>query len=266
MEEQKDVGAKGIVLPTGIEKASRTNLKNWVMYGLEKSGKTTLLSKLPGCLIIDTEGGTDYTDALKLVMPQDYGPKSKRQWLKDVAKKIKDEGRPYDHVAIDTFSELDTFSEWWGTTDYMKSNIGKSFNRVDGVELKYGHPDYLSVLTTKGTGDFSPGYKWMRDAMLDMFDTLTNLGRISTIFVCHVTDKMVAKEVGKEVMTKDLALTGKVRSIVSRRVDATANVWSDKGQMMISFVGNADKIGGVRAPHLTGYSGPADWSKIFVEE
>lgn len=262
MSEQEE--KNGIVLPTQIEKASREVPKTMIIYGLEKSGKTSILTTLPNCLLVDTEDGSDFVDGLKIKMPPEYGPKSKRKWLKDLAAQIKAEGKPYDFVAIDTFSELDMLSEWWGTTDYMKSNIGKSFNRdAVGIELKYGHPDYLSVLTLKGSGDFSPGYKWMRDSMLDMYETLKDLGKICTIFVCHVQDKMVAKEQGKEVMSKDLALTGKVRSILPRIVDATGHVWHQNGDMMVSFISDTAKMGGTRGTYLPGYSGKLDWNFIF---
>ena len=40
--------------------------KNLIIYGLPKVGKTTLLSQLDSCLIVDFEDGTDYVDALKV--------------------------------------------------------------------------------------------------------------------------------------------------------------------------------------------------------
>ena len=36
------------------------------MFGLLKVGKTTLLSNLPRCLIVDMEDGTDYVEALSI--------------------------------------------------------------------------------------------------------------------------------------------------------------------------------------------------------
>ena len=40
--------------------------KNLILYGVPKIGKTTILSHLPDCLIIDIESGSDYVDALKV--------------------------------------------------------------------------------------------------------------------------------------------------------------------------------------------------------
>lgn len=270
MEQEQPVEEKkqeGIILPTEPEKASRINIGSLCIYGLPKSGKTTALSELPNCLIIDTEKGSEFVGGLKMIMPEEFGPVAKFKWLRDIAAEIKKQGRPYDYVAIDTFSELDNLSEWVGTWNYMNSVIGKNFNRdANGNMLKPTDSSYQSVLNLPGKDGFSPGYKWTRDAILGIFEDLKGLGKICTIFVCHVSDKMVAKGTNKEVMTKDLALTGKVRDIIPRVVDATANVWNEDGKFMISFIGNVDKIGGVRAPHLAGYSGPLDWSKIFITE
>lgn len=58
----------------------------------------------------------------------------------------------------------------------------------------------------------------------------------------------------------------KVRSIIPRLVDSIATVWNEEGKLMISFIGEEDKIGGMRAPHLKGFSGELDWSKIFITE
>ena len=53
-------------LPKTIVKASRKSPKNMVIYGPPKIGKTTMLSKLDNCLIIDLEDGSDMVDALKV--------------------------------------------------------------------------------------------------------------------------------------------------------------------------------------------------------
>jgi hypothetical protein len=66
------------------------------------------------------------------------------------------------------------------------------------------------------------------------------------------------------VVPKQLALTGKLREILPRKVDATGHVYNDKGTLMVNFKGGEEKMGGTRAIHLVGYSGPLDWKKIFI--
>lgn len=196
--------------------------------------------------------------------PPELGPVSKFKWLKDVAAKIREQGKPYDYVVIDTLSQLDSDAEVVGTWDYMHSIQGKKFNRhADGTMMKPTDTDYESVLSLAN----GYGYRYTRNAIMDIFENLKDLGKICTIFICHVADKMIAKHgTNEEVMTKDLSLIGKTRDIIPRLVDATANVWNEDGQFMISFKGDNSKVGGVRATHLLGYTGPLDWSKVFIEE
>jgi hypothetical protein len=253
---------KGIILPTTVQKARTVNAQTMVIYGKPKTGKTTALSKLNNCLIIDVENGSAFIDGMILQPPENAGPVSKFKWLKELAATIKEAGKPYDYVAIDTLSQLDMDAEWVGTYNYMHSITGKKFNRDEaGNIIKPSNPNYESVLTL-GNGY---GYRYTREAIMDIYDALKDLGRICTIFVCHVADKMVANKNGEEVMVKDLALVGKTRDIIPRLCDAIANVWNEDGKMMISFIGDGQKIGGVRAKHLLGYTGELDWNKIFIK-
>lgn len=261
MTEKK--ATEGIVLPSQVKTDVLKNPESVIIYGPPKVGKTTALSKLKNNLIIDTEQGTKFIEgAYVMNMPQDIGPVSKFKWLKDVAAQIRAQGHPYDYVSIDTVSELDVLSEFTGTWNYMNSVQGKKFNRDErtGEILKPSDPNYESVLSLAN----GYGYRYTRDSFIDMFNTLKGLGKIATIFVCHVSDKMISKNASSEVMTKDLALTGKLRDIIPRSVDGVGHIYNEDGEAMISFVGNEEKVGGVRAKHLVGYEGKLDWNKIFI--
>lgn len=252
-----------IELPKTIIKAEKLVPENIVMFGLPKCGKTTALSKLPNNLIVDAEKGAGYVDAVKIAPPEGLGPVAVFRWLKELAKTIKDEGKPYDFVSIDTLSYLDEISEWVGTYNYMNNTMGKKFNRnVDGSMKKPDDPDYASVNTLPE----GYGYRWSREAMLDLFDSLKGTGRISTIFVCHVADKyVVSKQNNQEVRVMDLSLTGKLRNIIARDVDAIGYVWNEEGKMQISFNGNEEKVGGMRgAKHIQGYEGELKWDELFL--
>lgn len=213
--------------------------------------------------IIDLEKGAAFVDGMIMEPPDSMGPVGRWQWLKQLAKTIVDAGKPYDYVAIDTLTQLDSDSEWVATYQYMNSIIGKKFNRDDnGVMMKPDNPNYESVHTLPN----GAGYRYSREAIIDMYNTLRYLGKICTIFVCHVADKMVGEKNGEQIMTKDLALTGKVKDILARAPDALANVWNEEGQLMISFAGNGDKIGGMRGNHIQGYIGKLSWEKVFITD
>jgi len=262
MSTEKGVEQKtGIILPTQVTKAKSVNARTMILYGKPKSGKTTAVTKLPNCLIIDVENGSDFVEGL-IMSPPKNTPVAKFMWLKELAKTIKDAGHPYDYVVIDTLSQLDTDADGVGTYNYMCSIVGKKFNRKDdGTMMKPSDPNYQSV--TSLPNGF--GYRYTRDAIMDIYETLKDLGKICTIFICHVADKMIAEKNGEQVMIKDLALIGKTRDVFPRLCDAIGNVWNEDGKMMVSFVGNNEKIGGIRSPHLRGYTGELDWDKIFIK-
>lgn len=274
-QAQVEVKKSGIVLPTQPRKPLCVNARTMVISGKHKQGKTTAVVGLPNHLLLDVEDGAEFVEGNIMTPPKGAGPVSKFRWLKEVAKKIKEADRPYDYVIVDTLSQLDVDSEWVGTFEYQNSVIGKSFNRKvdsDGkliydtngktILMKPDDPDYQSVITLPN----GAGYYWSRTAILEMFEIMRDVSRICTIFICHVADKMISEKQGEQVMVKDLALTGKVQSIIPRLVDAIGTVWNEDGQLMISFVGKEDKIGGTRAKHLTNYTGPVDWNKIFIKD
>lgn len=276
MEQEKEPVKKetGIVLPTVARKQLRVNPATMLLSGKHKVGKTSSTVTLPNHLMLDVEGGSEFVEGNIMTPPKGAGPVAKYRWLKEVAKAIKEAGKPYDYVIVDTLSQLDMDAEYVGTFEYQNTIIGKSFNRKvdsDGklvyengktVLLKADDPNYQSVITLPN----GAGYYYTRSAILDIYGTLKDLGKVCTIFICHVADKMISEKQGEQVMVKDLALVGKTRDIIPRLVDAIGTVWNEDGQLMVSFVGKEDKIGGTRAKHLTQYTGPVDWSRIFIKE
>lgn len=244
-----------------------TNMESCILFGLPKCGKTTLLSKLPNCLIIDTEEGTNKISALVKKVPSDKGPVGRMKWLEDFADYLIAQGKPYDYVAIDTFSEVNDMAEWSGTYRYMHSIQGRSFNRVDNIKggemLKPSDNSYESVHTL-GEGY---GYRWSREDTMRVFEKYMRVAKKCIFFVCHVEDKYVGQKENTDVIIpKQLALTGKLRLILPRKVDAVGYVYNEDGVIKINFTGNEERVGGNRCPHLQGYNDVADWSKIFIEE
>lgn len=264
MSTQQEEKKPGIELPTAPRKPTAVNARDAIFYGKPKCGKTTAIAQLKNALIIDLEQGAAFQEGMIIEPPKDMGPVSKWKWLKQLAKTIVEQDRPYDYVCIDTLTKLDEWSEWYGTYVYQNSIIGKKFNRDEktGELLKPDHIDYQSVHTLPN----GSGYRYSREALIDMYNTLRYLGKICTIFICHVADKTVGEKQGEQIVVKDLALTGKLKDILAREPDVLANVWNDDGKLMVSFAGKEEKIGGMRATHLKGYVGELLWDKIFIKE
>jgi len=230
-------------LPKKKVKASRKSPKNMIIYGAPKIGKTTVLSQLDDCLIIDLEQGSDMLDALKVQV-------NSLKELGEIGKEIYQEGKPYKYVAIDTISKLEEWCEEEGKQIYLKTPMGKNFEQKNPG---------MSILSLPN----GAGYLYLRMAYKKWIDRLNTLAD-HVILVGHLKDKMLEKK-GKEVAVKDLDLTGKIKQITCANADAVGYIYRDDEQTMVSFDSLGDVVAGSRCDHLKGRTMPMEWSNIFID-
>ena len=230
-------------LPKTVVKASRKSPKNMIIYGPPKIGKTTALSQLDDCLIIDLEDGSDMVDALK-VQVNDLSE------LTEVGKAIMKDGRPYKYIAIDTITKLEEWCEEDAKRIYMATPMGKNFEQKNPG---------ASVLSLPN----GAGYLYLRIAYKKWIDRLNKLAD-HVILVGHLKDKMLEKK-GKEVAAKDLDLTGKIKSITCANADAIGYIYREDDETMVSFNSLDDVTAGSRCDHLKGQTMPLEWSNIFID-
>jgi len=230
-------------LPTTKVKASRKSPKNMIIYGAPKIGKTTVLSQLDDCLIIDLEDGSDMIDALKVKA-------NSLKELQEIGQQIVNNNKPYKYIAIDTISKLEEMCEAYAKQIYMKTPMGKTFEQKNPG---------ASVLSLPN----GAGYLYLRMAYKEWIDKLNKLAD-HVILVGHLKDKMLEKK-GKEVAVKDLDLTGKIKQITCANSDAVGYIYREEDKTMISFDSLDDITAGSRCAHLKGKTMPLDWSKIFID-
>jgi hypothetical protein len=230
-------------LPTEAVPAKRKSPKNLVLYGQPKIGKTTAVATLPNCLIIDLEMGTDMISALKVQV-------NNLKELSALGKAIKDAGKPYKYIAVDTVTELESWCEAEAKVLYKATPIGKNFDPENKG---------ISVLTLPKGG----GYLYLRIAIQKWMSAIEQLAD-HIIWIGHLRDSNIEKA-GKEVAAKDLDLTGKVRNIVCKDADAVGYIFREEGTTMISFNSNENVNAGSRCEHLRGQVMELDWSKIFID-
>lgn len=141
-----------MILPDKIVKATSINPRTLLIYTKPKQGKTTLLSGLDGCLLVETDPkGADKVDALKIEI-------NSFNELRELAASVYEKGYnpttkiytpPYQYAAIDTLTMIDEWSEIVGTFNYMEKPQGKKFNRVGGnplgQKLDQHHPEFETV-------------------------------------------------------------------------------------------------------------------------
>lgn len=216
-----------IKLPTKVVESVTKNPETLIIYSHPKAGKTTLLSKLDNCLILDLEGGSKYVDALKMEV-------NSLDELQQIGAAIVKAGKPYKYVAIDTLSALEDLCIPYATAMYKQSPIGKSFDGTNVLELPKG-----------------AGYFWLRQAW-DIWMTKIHKLADHIILIGHLKDSVIDKA-GKEVSAKDLDLTGKLKQIVCADADAIGYMYRGSNDSLeITFKSSEQLNCGSRCNHLKG--------------
>jgi hypothetical protein len=255
-EMATEVKEEGFVLPTAKVPAVCLSPKNLIIFSKPKVGKTTLLSQLENCLIIDLESGTDYVDALKV----------KANSVADIVKignAILKANKPYKYIALDTISALEELCLPYAEELYSKTPMGKNWF-TDG-KLKYG------TITQLPNGG---GYAYLRQAFDKVINYVKTLAP-NIILVGHIKDTLIEKG-GVEFNTSDLQLTGKIKSITSANADAIGYLYRKGDKNILSFKTTDEVACGARPNHLRNQEiviseidkdgkMTANWNKIYID-
>ena len=244
-----------IVLPTEKIPAAHKSPKNLIIFSKPKTGKTTLLSQLPDCLILDLEEGSRYVDAVKIEA-------NSVEAIKHIGKAIKEQNFPYKYIAVDTITKLEELCIPYAEELYMRSPMGKNW-------LTDGKPKYGNILNLPN----GAGYPWLREAFTKVV-TYIQTWAPRTILVGHVKDTLLEKN-GSEFSALDLDLTGKLKRIASSNSDAIGYLLRRGDKNILSFKTTDEISCGARPDHLRNKEIEiseyiddkvvADWSKIYID-
>lgn len=261
------------ILPKGRLAPSRINPKILLLYGLPKVGKTTLLSLLESCLILDTEKGAETLEVARLAVTSISGPTvltDKGEVAFTSANAVYDEimkigieefqrtnrkpKPPYKFLAIDTLDKFEDYCETEATKKFKETPIGRGM-------YEKGHFE-TSVLQIPQGG----GYYYLRNEVLEQIDRFAGICEY-LILVSHVKEKNLNKA-GVEVTVRDISLTGKLGSMVAAKADAIAYLYREMNnpQLMVSFETYEGSVMGARIPRLAGRKFPFDWKEIYAED
>jgi len=254
--EKSEVKPGGLVLPTQKVKAETKSPKNMVIFSKPKVGKTTLLSQLDNCLIIDLEDGSDYVDALKI----------KAHTVADIVtigNMIIKAEKPYKYIALDTITALETICIPYAEELYSKSLMGKKW-------FTEGKQQYGNILNMPN----GAGYPWLRQAFEKVLNYIKTLAP-HVIFVGHIKDTMLEKN-GAEFNSLDLDLTGKLKRITTSNSDAIGYIYRKGKKNILSFVTTDEIACGARPEHLrnqeiviseTAEDGTikTHWDKVYID-
>ena len=221
-----------LILPTKPIKAILKNPKDLIIFSKPKAGKTSLFASLEDCLIIDTEEGSDYVDAMKVKV-------SNINDIRELGQAIIEAGNPYKFIAIDTITKLEELCIPYAEEIYSKTPMGKNWN-TDGKK-KYGN-----ILGLPNGG----GYFFLRQAFDKVIAYIKSLAP-HIILSGHVKDTILEKN-GIEVNALDLDLTGKLKRITASNSDAIGYLFRKGNQNILSFKTKDEVSSGARPEHLRG--------------
>lgn len=213
-----------IVLPTKKVKKERINPKRLIIYSKPKTGKTTAFAGLEDNLILDLEQGSEYVEALKIKI-------NNLQELLDTGKAIKEQGKPYKYVTVDTVTALETMVMPLAVKLYRQTPMGKGFQGDNVVTLPNG-----------------AGYLYIRQAFFQVLDFIDTLAP-HIILSGHIKDKVVDDK-GEMVMSANIDLTGKIKSLICANADAIGYMYRKDNQTIINFNNNDGVTCGARPDHL----------------
>lgn len=216
-------------LPEVRRKPKRDYPKNIVLYGPQKVGKTSLLSKLDNALFIDTERGTELLEVMDMQASSLTDVLSIRKALI----KRKKEGKTYDYIIIDTIDNIVAWLEQKVVSDFNKDHDDANYRQIG--DIPYGS-----------------GYNEVRNKMIKLlhwFEDLTD----RLVIVAHRKRSIIGTD-KVEVDSSTLDLTGKLKNFLTSDVDAIGFVYreEDLGKTLISFKTNDSLDSGTRVKRLAG--------------
>ena len=238
-----------IVLPTKKVAAERVNPKRLIIYSKPKTGKTTAFAGLENNLLIDLENGADYVEALKVKI-------TSLQELLEAGKAIKEAGKPYKYVTIDTVTALEDMVMPLAIKLYRATSMGKNYDGDNVLSLPNG-----------------AGYLYLRQAFFQVLDFIDTLAP-HIILSGHIKDKQVDDK-GEMVLAANIDLTGKIKSLICANADAIGYMYRKGNKTILSFKTSEEVTCGARPEHLcneeivlTEMTEQGDlkfhWDKVFI--
>jgi len=221
-----------MVLKVAKRKAVSQNPSTLLMYGPPKIGKTTMLSSLDKCLIIDTESGSNMVEGHILNA-------NNRKELIEILKQAR-EGHEFKYIAIDTIDKV----VQWAEAAVCEENSVQAL-----ADLPFG----------KGWGLARDKVMNTIHAFKDVCDHL--------IIVGHRKTAKAVVEGQATVEPESLDITGRLKNMIMSDSDAIGYVFRDENEkLMISFKSDDALEAGSRSPHLRGKILPFDWKNIYKKE
>ena len=215
-------------------KAISINPSSLLLYGAPKVGKTSMLSSLNDCLIIDTEQGARMIEGYIQEV-------NNRDELINTLIEIKDsKDVSYKYIALDT---IDKIAEW------AEQRVCEEESVKSIADLAFGK-----------------GYGLVREKVSKTVSAFKEVAE-HLIIIGHRKVAYAVTEGNPIVIPESLDLTGKLKNIIMSSCDAIGYVYrNDKEELMVSFKANEAIEAGSRCAHLRGKHVKFQWKNIYKEK
>ena len=265
-----------IELPTERKKVENYNPKLIILFGVPKSGKSSIVASLDSNLILDLEDGYR---ALSVMCVQARTAKDMFEIAKAVKIKTEETGKqPYKFITIDNATRLEELSLGYAAQLYRNTPMGASWMpKLDANGRPVKDPKTNKIVfdpkADVRTLPNGAGYLYLRQAIMNLVNMFKPLCE-TLILVAHVKDKQIQKN-SQEMTEYSLNLAGKVGDILCGEADAVGMVYRDKNKTYITFEGGDNTVREARPIHLRGKKFEVassdeagnlnvDMSKIFI--
>tara|TARA_R100001244_G_C5171739_1_gene131749 strand:- start:4652 stop:5314 length:663 start_codon:yes stop_codon:yes gene_type:complete len=201
-----------------------------LLYGAPKVGKTTMLSQLKDCLILDTESGSNMIEGYI----QNINSRDELISFYEEAT----QGHDYKYFALDTVDKLVEWTEQNVKTEYDVESIN---------DLPYGK-----------------GFGLVRERVLNNISKLQTL--VPHLIVIGHRKTAVAVDNSNAIEPETLDLSGKLKNMIMSKCDAIGYIFREEDELMVSFKAKNSIEAGSRCDHLKGKIFPFEWKKIYIKE
>ena len=213
-------------------KAISINPQLLLLYGAPKVGKTTMITKLDDCLVIDTEHGANMIEGY-------IESVSNRDELLNLLIELKEsKDVKYKYIALDT---IDKIAEW--------------------AEARVCEEEGVRSLADLA---FGKGYGLMRDKVSKTIEAFSGVTE-HLIIVGHRKPAFAVTDGSPIVVPESLDMTGKLKNIIMSRSDDIGYVFRDEDKLKVSFQANEAIEAGSRCEHLKGKIIDFKWNHIYKE-
>lgn len=243
-----------MILPEAKIQAESGDPAFTIIYGMPKSGKSTIAAQLPNNLIVDMERGYRFIDAMKVEVNNFTDLSNLIATLNNYKKE--NGVNKYKYITLDNGTVMEEIIKPYALHLYQSKPIGKNYTG-DILDLPKGG-----------------GYLYLRTAFLNIIEKFKDLCD-GLILICHTKDSSINRD-GQDINEMSIALTGALSRIVAAQADALGFMYRTEKKNILTFQGGSDFITESRVEHLRGRAltiaesddsnkVTADWSLVFKE-